>query len=157
MILSHERRRILHFNVTSNPTAAWTARQLLEACGSDEQPRFLLRDRDGIYGRLFSRQAAALGIREVVTAPRSPWQNAYVERVIGSIRRECLNHVIVLAERQLKRILSEYVDYYNSVRTHLSLDKDAPNSREKKSPDVGKIVCIRRVGGLHHEYTRMAA
>jgi putative transposase len=157
VILSHERRRILHFNVTSNPTAAWTARQLLEGCGSDEQPRFLLRDRDGIYGGLFSRQAAALGIREVVTAPRSPWQNAYVERVIGSIRRECLNHVIVLAERQLKRILSEYVDYYNSVRTHLSLDKDAPNSREKKSPSDGKVFSIRRVGGLHHEYTRLAA
>lgn len=157
VILSHERRRILHFNVTSNPTAAWAARQLLEACGSDEQPKFLLWDRDGIYGGLFSRQAAALGIREVVTAPRSPWQNAYVERVIGSIRRECLNHVIVLAERQLKRVLSEYVDYYNSVRTHLSLDKDAPNCREMKSPSDGKVISIRRVGGLHHEYTRLAA
>ncbi|MCP4471875.1 MAG: transposase [Gammaproteobacteria bacterium] len=157
VILSHERRRILHFNVTENPTAAWTSRQLLDACGSDEQPRFLLRDRDGVYGKLFSRQAVALGITEVVTAPRSPWQNAYVECVIGSIRRECLNHLIVLTDRQLKRILLEYVDYYNRVRTHLSLDKDAPDYRLKKPPDVGKIVRIRRVGGLHHEYTRMAA
>ena len=157
VILSHERRRILHYNVTANPTASWTARQLLEACGSDEQPRFLLRDRDGVYGKLFSRQAAALGIREVVTAPRSPWQNAYVERVIGSIRRECLNHVIVLTERQLKRALREYVDYYNRVRAHLSLDKDAPDFRAKKSPSDGKVIRIRRVGGLHHEYTRLAA
>ena len=157
VILSHERRRILHFNVTANPTAAWTARQLLEACRPDEQPRFLIRDRDEIYGKLSSRQAAALGISEVVTAPRSPWQNAYVERVIGSIRRECLDYVIVLTERQLKQVLREYVDYYNNVRTHLSLDKDAPNSREKKSLSDGKVVSIRRVGGLHHEYTRLAA
>ena len=96
-------------------------------------------------------------MKEVVTAPRSPWQNAYVERVIGSIRRECLNHLIVLTDRQLKRVLREYVDYYNRIRTHLSLDKDAPDYRMKKPPDAGKIVCIRRVGGLHHEYTRMAA
>jgi putative transposase len=157
VILSHARRRILHINVTSNPTAAWAARQLLEACGSDEQPRYLLRDRDGIYGKLFSRQAIALGIREVVTAPRSPWQNAYVERVIGSIRRECLNHLIVLTECQLKRVLKEYVDYYNKVRTHLSIDKDAPEHRVVKPPERGKIFGIRRVGGLHHEYTRMAA
>ncbi|MFT5115030.1 MAG: putative transposase [Candidatus Azotimanducaceae bacterium] len=157
VILSHKKCRILHYNVTENPTAVWTSRQLLEACGSDEQPKFLLRDRDGIYGKLFSRQAVALGIKEVVTAPRSPWQNAYVERVIGSIRRECLNHLIVLTERQLKRVLREYVDYYNGVRTHLSLDKDAPDHRMKKPPNEGKIIRIRRVGGLHHEYTRMAA
>ena len=157
VILSHERRRILHYNVTESTTAVWASRQLLEACGTDEQPRFLLRDRDGIYGKLFSRQAAALGIKEVVTAPRSPWQNAYVERVIGSIRRECLNHLVVLTDRQLKRVLREYVDYYNRVRTHLSLDKDAPDYRMKKPPDAGKIVRVRRVGGLHHEYTRMAA
>lgn len=157
VILSHEKRRILHYNVTENPTAAWTSRQLIEACGSDEQPRFLLRDRDGIYGKLFSRQAVVPGIKEVVTAPRSPWQNAYVERVIGSIRRECLNHMIVLTDRQLNRVLREYVDYYNRVRTHLSLDKGAPDCRMKKSPGAGKMVRIRRVGGLHHEYTRMAA
>jgi len=157
VILSHERRRILHFNVTESPTAAWTARQILEACGSDEHPKFLLRDRDGIYGKLVSRQVTALGMKEVITAPRSPWQNAYVERVIGSIRRECLNHVIVLTDRQLKRVLREYIDYYNRVRTHLSLDKDAPDYRMSKPPEVGKIVSTRRVGGLHHEYTRMAA
>ena len=106
VILSHDRRRILHFNVTKNPTAAWTARQLIEACGMDEEPKYLLRDRDRIYGNQFANQAVALGIQEVVTAPRSPWQNAYVERVIGSIRRDCLDHVIVLSERQLKRLLS---------------------------------------------------
>lgn len=127
VILSHERRRILHFNVTKNPMAAWTFRQLFEACGSDEQPRFLLPDSDGIYGKLFSRQVVALGVKEVVTAPRSPWQNAHVECVIGTIRRKCLNHLIVLTDRQLKRVLREYVDYYNTNRTHLSLDKDAPD------------------------------
>ena len=109
VILSHERRRILHYNVTESPTAAWTARQLLEACGSDEQSRFLLRDPDGIYGKLFSRQAAALGIKEVVTAPRSPWQNAYVERVIGSIRRECLNLLICI-----KICPSICIEYYTT-------------------------------------------
>ena len=102
-------------NVPAHPTEIWTARQLVEDCGLDYEPKYLLRDRDGIYGAQFSRQAKALDIREVVTAPRSPWQNAYVERVIGSIRRECLDHVIVLGERQLKRVLCEYVDYYNRV------------------------------------------
>ena len=105
VILSHDRRRILHFNVTEHPTAAWTARQLLEACGTDDAPRFLVRDRDAIYGETFRRQVTALKIQEVPTAPRSPWQNAYAERVIGSIRRECLNHMIVLGERHLRRIL----------------------------------------------------
>ncbi len=119
--------------------------------------RFLLRDRDGIYGKLFSRQTAALGIKEVVTTPRSPWQNAYVERVIGSIRRECLDHLVVLTDRQLKRVLREYVDYCNRVRTHLSLDKDAPDYRMMKPPDASKIVRVRRVGGLQHEYIRIAA
>ena len=157
VILSHDRRRILHFNVTKNPTAAWTARQLIEACGMDEEPKYLLRDRDRIYGNQFANQAVALGIQEVVTAPRSPWQNAYVERVIGSIRRDCLDHVIVLSERQLKRLLSEYVDYYNQIRTHLSLKKDAPETRTIQQPDQGRVVKFPRVGGLHHEYSRLAA
>lgn len=98
-----------------------------------------------------------LGIQEVITAPRSPWQNAYVERVIGSIRRDCVDHVIVLGERQLKRVLSEYVAYYNEVRTHLSLAKDAPEPRETKPPDRGRVIKLTRVGGLHHEYSRLAA
>jgi hypothetical protein len=129
----------------------------LEACGMDEVPSYLLRDWDGIYGDQFSRQAKALGIREVVTAPRSPWQNAYAERVIGSIRRDCLDHVIVLSERQLKRVLSEYTDYYNRIRTHLSLDKDAPETRAIQTPEQGRVIKFPRVGGLHHEYLRMAA
>jgi len=157
IILSHDRRRILHFNVTEHPTAAWTARQLLEACGTEEAPRYLIRDRDAIYGEKFRRQAAVLEIREIPTAPQSPWQNPYAERVIGSIRRECLDHVIVLGERHLKRILSSYVDYYNGTRTHLSLYKDPPKGRSRQPPEQGGVMELDRVGGLHHEYVRMAA
>ena len=157
IILSHDRRRILHFNVTEHPTAAWTARQLIEACGLNEEPRYLLRDRDAIYREAFHRQTAALGIQEVTTAPRSPWQNPYAERVIGSIRRECLDHMIILGERHLKRILSSYLDYYHSARTHLSLEKDAPDGREVQAVENGSVVELKRVGGLHHLYTRVAA
>ena len=117
----------------------------------------MIRDRDAIYGKTFSYQANVLNIREVVTSPRSPWQNPYVERVIGSIRRECVDHVIVLGERHLKRVLREYVDYYNQTRTDLSLDKDAPRTRENQKVENGNVVSIQRVGGLHHEYRRMAA
>ena len=157
IILSHDRRRILHVNVTEHPTAAWTARQLLEASGFDEEPRYLLRDRDAIYGEAFPRQTAALGIKEVTTAPRSPWQNPYAERVIGSIRRECLDHMIILGERHLKRTLSSYVDYYHSVRTHLSLEKDSPDGRVVQPVEKGRVVELKRVGGLHHLYARMVA
>ena len=144
-------------NVTHNPTAVWTARQLTEVCGWNNEPRYLLRDRDGVYGLEFSRKAKVLGLAEVITAPRSPWQNAYVERVIGSIRRDCLDHVVVISDRQLRRILKEYLSYYNQVRTHLSLHKDAPVPRPAKPPDLGRVTKIRRVGGLHQEYTRLAA
>jgi transposase InsO family protein len=140
VVLSHDRRRLVHFNVTGHPTAGWTARQLVEACGLEETPRYLIRDRDQVYGERFSRQAKALDIREVVTAPRSPWQNPYAERVIGSIRRECLDHVVVIGERHLKGILSEYVDYYNGTRTHLSLAKDAPEPRSVQPPSQGRVV-----------------
>jgi len=157
VILSHDRRQILHFNATQHPSAAWTARQLLEACGSDCDPRFLVRDRDAIYGQSFQRQLSTLGIQVVPTAPHSPWQNAYAERVIGSIRRECLNHLIVLGERHVRQILRSYVDYYQSARTHWSLDKDAPQERPVQEIDQGRIVEIRRVGGLHHLYVRRAA
>ncbi len=157
IILSHDRRRILHVNVTEHPTAAWTARQLVEACGLDEAPRYLLRDRDAIYGEKFRRQAAALKIKEVTTAPRSPWQNPYAERVIGSIRRECLDHMIILGERHLKRILSSYVTYYHSARTHLSLEKEAPDGRVVQPIEKGSVVELKQVGGLHHLYARMAA
>lgn len=156
VILSNDRRRILHFNVTDHPTATWTAQQLVEACGLDESPKYLLRDRDAIYGKIFSRRARALGMKEVLTAYRSPWQNPYAERVIGSIRRECLDHVIVLGPGHLKRVLTRYVDYYNEVRTHLSLYKDSPNRRPVQLPREGRIVKLKKVGGLH-QYIRRAA
>src|SRR5262249_47013878 len=124
VVLSHGRRRLVHFNVTEHPSAEWTARQLLEACGLEGSPRYLIRDRDQVYGERFSHQARILNLREAVIGPRSPWQNAYAERVIGSIRRECLDHVVVIGERHLRGILSTYVGYYNGTRTHLSLAKD---------------------------------
>jgi transposase InsO family protein len=156
-VLSHERRRILHSNVTEHPTAGWTARQLLQACGTEEAARYLIRDRDAIYSELFHRQTRALGIEEVPTAPHSPWQNAYAERLIGSIRRECLDHMIILGAGHLRRILSSYVDYYNGTRTHLSLGKDSPDGRRRHLPEQGKILERDRVNGLHHEYLRKAA
>src|SRR3989454_1266754 len=157
VVLSHDRRRLVHFNVTEHPTAEWTARQLLEACGLEESPRYLIRDRDKVYGERFSRQARMLDIREAVITPRSPWQNAYAERVIGSIRRECLDHVVVIGERHLRGILSNYVDYYNETRTHLALAKDPPEPRSAQAPSQGRVVEVPRVGGLHHEYRRRAA
>jgi putative transposase len=158
IVLSHGRRRLVHFNVTEHPTAEWTARQLLQACGLEEEtPRYLIRDRDQVYGERFSRQAKTLDIREAVIAPRSPWQNAYAERVIGSIRRECLDHIVVIGERHLLGILSKYADYYNGTRTHLSLAKDAPESRSVQPPSQGRVMAMPRVGGLHHEYLRRAA
>jgi transposase InsO family protein len=156
VVLSHGRRRLVHFNVTEHPTAEWTARQLLEACGLEESSRYLIRDRDSVYGERFSRQAKTLEIQEAVIAPRSPWQNAYAERVIGSIRRECLDHVVVIGERHLRGILSAYVECYNGIRTHLSLAKDAPKSRSVQPPSQGRVVQVPRVGGLHHEYVRRA-
>ena len=157
VVLSHGRRRLRHFNITEHPTAEWTARQLIEACGPEDSPRYLIRDRDQVYGERFSRQARMLDIRETVTAPRSPWQNAYAERVIGSIRRECLDHIVVIGERHLRGILSNYVDYYNETRTHLALAKDAPEPRSAQAPSQGRVVEVPRVGGLHHEYRRRAA
>ena len=157
VMVTHSRRRLVHFNVTEHPTAEWAARQLLEVCGHEEAPRYLIRDRDQVYGERFSRQAKTLDIREVVTAPRSPWQNGYAERLISSIRRECLDHVVVIGERHLLRILAKYVQYYNETRTHLSLAKDAPTPRRMHPPSQGKVIEVPRVGGLHHEYTRRAA
>jgi len=126
IILAHDRRRIIHTAVTEHPTAAWLSRQVTEAFPWDTAPRYLLRDRDSSYGQHFRRRVAAMGITEVITAPRSPWQNACVERVIGSIRRECLDHIVIFNERHLRRVLSSYADYYQRTRTHLSLDKDCP-------------------------------
>lgn len=157
VILAHDRRRPVHFAVTAHPTAEWTARQLLEAFPWDSAPRYLLRDDDGAYGEKFQEATAWLGIREVLTAPQSPWQNAYVERLIGSIRRECLDHVIVLDESGLRRILKSYFEDYGHTRTHLSLDKDAPIPRVIQPPELGSIVESPQVGGLHHRYERRAA
>ena len=157
VILSHDRRRPVHFAVTSHPTAEWTAQQLLQAFPWDTAPRFLLRDRDGNYGKIFRESATGLGIEEVLCAPRSPWQNAYAERLIGSIRRECLDHVIVLHEPGLRRVLRSYFKYYTHSRTHLSLDKDAPIPRSIQPPELGRVVELSEVGGLHHRYERRAA
>ena len=154
LVLAHDRRRILHFNVTAHPTAEWTRQQLREAFPFDQLPRYLLRDRDAIFGNDFREQVRDMGIREVLSAPRAPWQRAYVERVIGSIRRECLDHVIVFHETSLRRTLHSYFDYYHRSRTHLSLGKDSPVPR---SPEMGSIVAVSQLGGLHHRYERRAA
>jgi putative transposase len=157
LVLAHDRRRILHFGVTARPTAEWTAHQLREAFPWDTAPRYLLRDRDRIFGPEFVEQVKVMGIQQVLSAPRSPWQRAYVERVIGSIRRECLDHVIVFGEHSLRRTLTSYCAYYHQWRTHLSLDKDAPQSRRTQGPAEGHVIEIREVGGLHHHYERQAA
>ena len=157
VILSHDRRRLVHVAVTEYPTSEWVARQLLEAFPWDSAPRYMLRDRDGSYGEEFSQAARCLGIREVLTAPQSPWQYAFVERFIGSIRRECLDHVIIGNESNLRRILKSYFEYYEHSRTHLSLGKDAPVARPIQSLETGPIIAIPQVGGLHHRYERIAA
>jgi transposase InsO family protein len=157
LVLATDRRRIIHFNVTEHPTTAWTAQQIVEAFPWEQAPRYLLRDRDRIYGADFRRKVHGLGIREVLTAPRSPWQNPYVERVIGTIRRECLDHVVVLNERHLKRVLTDYFDYYHRWRTHRSLEMEAPDGRVVQERDVGEVVELPEVGGLHHHYERQAA
>ena len=157
LILAHDRRRILHFNVTAHPTAEWTGQQLREAFPFDQLPRYLLRDRDRIFGNDFREQVRDLGIHEVLSTPRSPWQRAYVERVIGSIRRECLDHVIVFQENSLRRTLASYFDYYHRSRTHLSLGKDTPEPRPIQLPEIGSVVAVPQVGGLHHRYERGAA
>jgi transposase InsO family protein len=156
VVLAHHRRRVVHFNATAHPTAEWTARQLIEAFPEETAPRFLVRDRDRIYGERFHQAVEALGIEEVVTAARSPWQNPYAERLIGSLRRECLDHVIALDELHLVRILAKYFEYYNGTRCHLSLEGDAPEPRSAQGPEMGRVVEFPEVGGLHR-YGRAAA
>ena len=156
IILRHDRRRVVHFNVTAHPTAEWTAQQVVEAFPDEEAPRFLIRDRDGIYGQFFQQRVANMGIEEVVCSPRSPWLNPYAERIIGSIKRECLRHVIVLNERHLKRILRSYLAYYHEDRTHLSLDRNSPTPRKIEPREQGEVISMPRVGGLHHRYLRAA-
>jgi putative transposase len=156
LVLAHDRRRILHFNVTAHPTAVDGA---ATAGGLSlwPAPAYLLRDRDAIFGLDFREQVRDLGIQEVLSTPRSPWQRAYVERVIGSIRRECLDHVIVFHEASLRRTLNLYFDYYHRSRTHLSLAKDSPEPRPVQPPELGRVVAVSQVGGLHHRYERRAA
>ncbi len=156
IVLGHSRRQVVHFNVTEHPTGQWAAPQLVEAFPFDSAPRYLLRDGDSIYSSLVQRRIKALGIDEVITAARSPWQIPFVERVIGPIRRECLDHVIVLNEQHLRRILREYFDYYHTGRTHLSLTKDPPHPRVVEPIELGSIVALPHVGGLHHRYSRAA-
>ena len=155
-VLRHDRRRVVHFNVTPHPTARWTAQQVVEAFPFDTSPRFLIRDRDSIYGQDFRERIEHLGIEEVVMAYRSPWQSPYVERLIGSIRRECLDHVIVFNEAHLLRILTDYFAYYHEARSHLSLDRNAPIPRQVELPSQGRVIAIPHVGGLRHRYTRAA-
>ena len=138
---------------TAHPTAEWIAQQLVEASGWDQAPRYLVRDRDRSYGQVFVRRVRAMGIRDRPISPQSPWQNGYAERLIGSIRRECIDHVIVFGEGHLRHLLLSYLDYYNETRTHLSLDKDAPVSRAIES--VGRIFGRPVLGGLHHHYVRI--
>ena len=152
LIIGHGRRQLLWVGVTAHPTAEWIANQLTEACGWEQIPRYLIRDRDGAYGEIFIRRVRSIGIRDRPTSPRSPWQNAYAERLIGSIRRECLDHIVVFGERHLRHVLLSYIDYYNGTRTHLSLNKDAPISRAAEA--AGRILSRPILGGLHHQYTR---
>jgi putative transposase len=157
LVLAHDRRRLVHFAVTAHPTAEWTAQQMREAFPWDTAPRYLLRDRDRIFGKDFVDQVKAMGIKQVLSAPRSPWQRAYVERVIGTIRRECLDHMIVFNERCLYRHLQSFINYSHRSRTHLALEKDSPEPRPIPPPPSGRIIAFPEVGGLHHRYERRAA
>jgi len=140
VVLAHDRRRVLHFNVTEHPTAAWTTQQIVDAFPDDSAPSYLLRDRDSVYGHVFRQRLKGMGVGEVRTAPHSPWQNPFVERLIGSIRRECLNHVVVLGEQHLRRTLARYFAYYHGARTHLAFDKDAPHGRPIEQPELGRVI-----------------
>lgn len=153
LILAHRRRKILWLGVTAHPSAEWIAGQLTEAFGWEQAPRYIVRDRDRVYGNVFIRRLRAMGIRDRPTAPRSPWQNGHSERLIGSIRRDCLDHVVVFGELHLRHVLRSYAKYYNQARTHLSLNKDAPVSRAIQT--IGRILPLPILGGLHHQYVRI--
>ena len=155
--LAHNRRRLVHFNVTAYPTSEWTTQQIVEAFSWGNAPRYLLHDRDSIYEGSFRQRVQGMTFHEVLMAPRSPWQSPYVERIIGSIRRECLDHMVVFNESSLHRILKSYTQYYLHSRTHLALAKDAPEARPIQWPQSGVVVEIPEVGGLHHRYERRAA
>jgi putative transposase len=156
LMLAHDRRRVVHFNVTEHPGAQWTAQQVMEAFPWDEAPRYLLRDRDRVYGTSFRQQVQHMGIEDVI-APRRPWQNPYMERLIGSIRRECLDHMAALHERHLRQLLTGYFQYYHRWRMHRALDMDYPVPRSAQRPEVGPIKEVSEVGGLPYHYERRAA
>jgi putative transposase len=157
VVLAHERRRVVHFGVTEHPTQEWTRQQMREAFPWDQAPRYVLRDRDAIYGTDFATMTRNMGMEEVPTAPRSLWQNPFAERLVGSIRRECLDHIIVWNERSLRRTLQSYFAYYERSRTHLALAKDTPEHRSVEQPEQSHVTAIPQVGGLHHRYLRRAA
>ena len=153
VILRHERRRLILLSVTDHPTAEWIARQIAEAFPWDQAPQYLIRDRDASYGNAVTRRLAAMGIRDRPTAPRSPSQNGHAERLIGSIRRECMDHIVIFGEAHLRQVLKAYAAYYNNIRTHLALTKDAPVSRAVHR--FGEVIAKPILGGLHHEYCRI--
>ncbi|HVC93396.1 MAG TPA: integrase core domain-containing protein [Pirellulales bacterium] len=156
-VLAHDRRRVLHFNVTTNPYEAWAAQQIVETFPNEPTKKYLIRDNDSTYGAAFRVRLKQIGIEDTPTAPRSPWQNPYAERMVGTFRRECLDHVIILNEAYLKRLLTAFVTYYHDSRTHMSLDCNSPNPREVEPPEKGDVISIPVLGGLHHRYTRQAA
>jgi len=153
VIVRLDRRDMVWINVTTNPTAEWTARQLTEAFPWNEAPLYLIRDRDRIYGAVVTRRLRTMGIRDKQITPRSPWQNGFAERLIGSIRRECVDHIVVLSEAHLRRILQSYARYYNDIRMHWSLNKDSPVSRPVQRTGIVKSHAL--LGGLHHHYVRV--
>jgi transposase InsO family protein len=155
VVLEHRRREVLHFNVTEHPTSSWVAQQIIEAFADRMPPRYLIRDRDRVYGNEVRDRLQSLHIEELLTAPQSPWQNAFAERLIGSIRRECVNHLVILSARHLRRILASYFRYYHRSRVHLALGKQCPI--ERKVMSQGPIIEIAEVGGLHHRYERLTA
>ena len=157
LVLTNERRRVVHFNVTDSPSAIWTGQQIVEAFPWDTAPKYLIRDRDGTYGHKFVRRVESMGVKQVRISARSRWQNPYVERVVGSIRRECVDRTIIFNERHLRRVFRKYFKYYHGSRTHLGLEKDCPTPRPVEPPELGPICTEPMVGGLHHRYFRQAA
>ena len=157
LVISNKRRNVIHFNVTESPTAAWTGQQIVNAFPWDTAPRYMIQDRDGKYGEEFNRRVESMGIEQVLIAARSPWQNPYIERLIGSIRRECLDHVIIFNDKHLRRMLKQYFRYYHEYRTHLGLEKDCPITRPIQPFESGPISSEPMVGGLHNRYFRQAA
>ena len=156
LVFRHARRRVVHFHVTAHATAGWTVQQIAEAFPYDTAPRFPIHDRDAVYGEASRRRVRRMGLQEVRIAPRAPWQNPYVERLIGSVRRECLDHVIILSEAHLRRLLSAYLRYYHEARPHLALERNAPVPRAVEPRSRGKVIAISHLGGLHHRYARAA-